>query len=1011
MTIWTLCPGRFYASTLSGLDAKAFSKTLLLPKTTFPLWADPAKSEEPHRKRTTKDLYRWQWEQRRGKPSFVLHDGPPYANGDLHMGHALNKILKDIIVRSQLMLGKRVNYLPGWDCHGLPIENKALQELGKDSRSVDPTTIREAANTTALREISSQKSQFWSFGVMADWGSSEATYRTLDHNYEMRQLRIFRKMVEKGLICRRYRPVHFSPSSRSALAEAELIYKDDHVSHSVFVNFDLDKNNTKNEKLQALFASVGNEPVKVLVWTTTPWTLTANMGIAVHPDLIYVITRSAASEVVIVSKERLEALAEILGEGTEVVAELTGSDLVGAVYHPIFSSLTAQASFKVVPASHVTSDSGTGLVHCAPAHGAEDYHAFHSLDLLSNPDDMICHVDGEGKFSHDVANVLGFEAAKDVEGKEVLGDGSKAIVNILKRLNRLVKIKRIKHRYPYDWKTDKPIIVTATSQWFANLDEIKDNALEALCRVSFYPPQSRNRLESFIRSRSEWCISRQRVWGVPIPSLHHIPTDTAYLDNITLEHILSVLEEKGVAYWWTGPVEAFIPPSLLTSTATNQGEVGKMWKKGTDTMDVWFDSGTSWSMLQNLDGEKHREFLADVCLEGSDQHRGWFQSQLLTKVGSHSDTLTTPSSPYRDLITHGMVLDESGKKMSKSLGNIVSPMTIIHGGKDKKKHPAYGADVLRLWVATVEYWRDMAIGPKILSQAAETMRKIRNSTRFLLGNLSDGAALTDFDRVPREQLGLAERYVMHELYTLQQTAFEGYATYNFPRVMSALGHFANITLSSLYFDITKDCLYANSTKSFERRAVVTVLEQISETMTAVYAPILPHLAEEVHAIRHPESKSSFFAKDWSPLGSEWEDHEAYARMKDLLKIRTIVLSLLEQARGDKRIKSSLEAEVDIILPDSLSSPFVDLLYSQESFLKTLFITSEAQILDEGSLGTDSEVPEWLYNASTAIPGSEDLSESIAIRVRPARASKCPRCWSYTREDEDTLCSRCDEVVN
>lgn len=376
----------------------------------------------------------------------------------------------------------------------------------------------------------------------------------------------------------------------------------------------------------------------------------------------------------------------------------------------------------------------------------------------------------------------------------------------------------------------------ATSQWFANLDEIKDNALEALRRVSFYPPQctsrryihlhfieflvpARNRLESFIRSRSEWCISRQRVWGVPIPSLHHIPTDTAYLDNMTLEHILSVLEEKGVAYWWTGPVEAFIPTSLLTSTATNQDEAGKMWKKGTDTMDVWFDSGTSWSMLQNLDGEKHREFLADVCLEGSDQHRGWFQSQLLTKVGSHSDTLTTPSSPYCDLITHGMVLDESGKKMSKSLGNIVSPMTIIHGGKDKKKHPAYGADVLRLWVATVEYWRDMAIGPKILSQAAETMRKIRNSTRFLLGNLSDGAALTDFDRVPREQLGLvrihlksvincfvltifqsiqAERYVMHELYTLQQTAFEGYATYNFPKGMfgySLVEHFMTYVCS------------------------------------------------------------------------------------------------------------------------------------------------------------------------------------------------------------------------
>ncbi|KAF9447135.1 isoleucyl-tRNA synthetase [Macrolepiota fuliginosa MF-IS2] len=1029
--LWPLLYNRLYSS--SQPDTKAFSKTLLLPKTIFPLWTDPSKSEEPFRKRTTEELYRWQWKHKQG-PLFVLHDGPPYANGNLHMGHALNKILKDIITRSQMLLGKKVNYIPGWDCHGLPIENKALQELGKDSRSVDPAMIRQAANATALREIASQKKQFWSLGVMADWDSKEATYRTLDHKYEMRQLRIFQKMVERGLIYRHYRPVHFSPSSRSALAEAELVYKDDHVSHSVFVTFDLAKGVTvKNEELQTLLAR--DEPIRLLVWTTTPWTLTSNMGIAVNSEHEYVAVRARSEEppvrgLVIISKERLDALEEVLGE-VEVVAGFTGSELVDLPYIPIFSSLMAQTNMKIIPAPHVTSESGTGLVHCAPAHGAEDYHSFRALNMLSSSDTIVCHVDGEGKFSSDVADVLGSEVAKQVEGKEVLEDGSKGVVDILKRLDRLVKIKRIKHRYPYDWKTNKPIIVTATSQWFANLDEIKDAALDALWEVSFYPPQSRNRLESFIHSRSEWCISRQRVWGVPIPSLHCIPTDTAYLDSTTLTHILSVLEEKGVAHWWTGPVEDFIPPSLLASTGTESTDVAQTWRKGTDTMDVWFDSGTSWSMLRELGAEHNeRDFLADVCLEGSDQHRGWFQSQLLTKVGSSStphSNQTSPisRSPYRDLITHGMVLDETGKKMSKSLGNIMSPMTIINGGKDKKKDPVYGADVLRLWAATVEYWRDMAIGPKVLSQAAESMRKVRNSTRFLLGNLGDGAALKEVERVPQHELDLAERYVMHELYTLQQVALDGYATYNFPKVMSALGHFANITLSSLYFDITKDCLYANSPASLERRAVVTVLEQILDTMTAIYAPILPHLAEEVHAIRYPKSEDSFFAQDWKPLGKEWEDKEAYNEMKDLLKIRNVVLSLLEQARGDKHIKSSLEAEVDIIIPNittpthisdgegaarSKHMPLLALLEKRKSFLKTLFITSDAQLISEGSLGTSTSTPEWVYTSTISGLGTEDPDEGIAIRIRPATREKCPRCWTFTKEEGEVLCERCDAAV-
>ncbi|THV04716.1 isoleucyl-tRNA synthetase [Dendrothele bispora CBS 962.96] len=984
------------------LDSKTFSKTLLLPKTSFPLWSEPSKSEVPFRARTCEDLYRWQRENTDGAV-FVLHDGPPYANGNLHMGHALNKILKDIINRFHVSRGRKVHYVPGWDCHGLPIENKALQELGQDSASTSASMIRSAAHNTAVREVASQRDQFYQFGIMADWSTS-STYRTLDHAYEMRQLRIFQTMVEKGLIYRHYRPVHYSPSSRSALAEAELVYKDDHVSHSVFVAFDLDMQSINNHHLRSLSA----EKIQLLVWTTTPWTLTANMGISVHRDLTYsVLRRANGNSMVIVAKERVEALQDILGD-VEAVVEVSGSDLVGLAYRPIFSSFQeGQSLLNVIPASHVTSDSGTGLVHCAPAHGAEDYNAFRNLGLLAQPDSIICHVDAQGNFSKDVVKVVGDDAGKSLIGQPVLDAGSRAVVELLKQTKSFVAIKRFKHRYPYDWKTDKPIIVTATSQWFANLDNIKANAMLALRDVNFFPPASRNRLEAFIRSRSEWCISRQRVWGVPIPALYHVPSDRAVLDSKSLDHILSILDKKGSAYWWEGPVEEFLHPDLLEQEAETK-DLSKVWRKGTDTMDVWFDSGTSWSMLDVMgvgrDPKHGRKWDADVCLEGSDQHRGWFQSQLLTAVSCASSSASSPQSPYGTLITHGMVLDEKGKKMSKSLGNIINPLTVVHGGKDKKKEPAYGADILRLWAGTVEYWNDMSIGPTSLSQTAESMRRIRNSARFMLGNIGDKETRSSIQRVNREKLGLAERYVMNELFQLEKIALENYGSYNFPKVMNTLVNFANITLSSLYFDFTKDCLYADSVHSLQRRAIVTVLEKILETMTSVLAPVMPHLAEEIHQSYH-NSDTSFFQKKWLPLGTEWEDLEAQKEMNQLLKIRKTVLSLLEEARGRKQLKSSLEAEIDIIVPDDIgTNAVVDLLRREEPFLKTLFIVSDATLTDEGSLGTTS--PAWVYSDSVSISGI-----TFGIRVRPSTLLKCPRCWTFTRVESESVCGRCSSVLN
>ncbi|KAI0305316.1 tRNA synthetases class I-domain-containing protein [Multifurca ochricompacta] len=955
---------------------KLYAKSLFLPRTTFPQWTDPLKTEVLLRKKTCDDLYRWQWENNNG-PLFVLHDGPPYANGDLHMGHALNKILKDIINRYHVLLGHRVHYIPGWDCHGLPIENKALKAVQVDDhRVIAPAEIRSLANSTAVQAVKSQKAEFRELGIMADWDGTGSTYRTLDHGYEMRQLRIFQKMVDKGLIYRHYRPVYYSPSSRSALAEAELVYKDDHVSHSVYVAFDLDlRSNKSNVALRNLVADETN--VRLLVWTTTPWTLTANMGIAVHPEMTYVMIRSAewdGESAFLVALERLEGLSKILGK-VEVVAEIQGSELSGAHYHPLFASLTqdtASESLAIIASTHVMPDSGTGLVHCAPAHGAEDYNLFRTQHLIiSSASSLICHVEG-GVFTSEVANVVGKEAAETLIGQPVLDQGSRTIVGLLKSMGRLLKIERFKHRYPYDWKTDKPVIVTATSQWFANLDDIKEDALKALKTVTFFPQISRNRLESFIKSRSEWCISRQRVWGVPIPSLHHGPTDRAYLDSVTLDYILAVLDKKGV------------------------DENLSNWHKGTDTMDVWFDSGSSWSFLPDQDDAQPR---ANVCLEGSDQHRGWFQSQLLTAIGT-AEVNKKAIAPYGTLLTHGMVLDAAGKKMSKSLGNIMSPVTVVKGGVGEKE-PAYGADTLRLWAATVEYWRDMSIGPKILEQTSESLRKIRNSARFILGNIGDPTARPESGLIPKERLGLVDCYVMHQLYELERTALSSYAQYNFPRVISTLTNFTNTTLSSLYFDITKDNLYANSPSSQERRATVTVLQHVLNTMIHIIAPVLPHLAEEIHSVLRGQSSPdishglSVFTRSWVPLPPEWHDASAEQEMTQLLRVRSTVLGLLEQARGKS---NSTEAEVDIILP-SAGGELANLIAREESFLKTFFIVSDVSVIDEGGTVT------------TFSPYGLRSNERIDIRIRLATLAKCPRCWTYTRPHKDTLCLRCSDVLS
>lgn len=968
-----------YSATLLAQNQNAFANTLLLPKTSFPLWADPAQREEPYRNRTTEELYHWQWKNREDRPTFILHDGPPYANGSLHCGHALNKILKDIINRFHVMRGYRVHYMPGWDCHGLPIENKALQELKSDARSVPPTTIRTAAREVAHREIERQRGEFQQFGIMADW-SRDGCYRTLDHEYEMRQLEVLQKMVEQGLISRHHRPVYWSPSSLSALAEAELDYVDDHRSQAVYVTLPVQKSSPALENI----IPPNSDTPSLMIWTTTPWTLPSNMAVAVHADMLYTVVRFATGKLVVVATARLEVLNQlgVLGEEWTNLGEISGADLVGTTYNPIFGT----SPCSVLAAKHVTAESGTGLVHTAPAHGAEDYAAWHGKTRRG---EILCPVDSEGNFTDAVG-----DAWARLIGKEVLGDGNIEVIRILHEQGALVKKETLRHRYPYDWKTKKPVILRATSQWFTNLDTIKDMALEALKDVKFYPEASRARLEAFIRERSEWCISRQRTWGVPIPALHDVNTDEALLTSESLGHIISVLRERGMHHWWDGPVEDFVPPSERNS--------GRVWRKGTDTIDVWFDSGSSWSLIRDL--KLRGGLFTDVCLEGSDQHRGWFQSLLLTAV-SCTEKGEKPRAPYGALITHGFVLDDKGKKMSKSLGNVISPMAIIHGGKDKKKEPAYGADVLRLWAATVEYGKDVPLSQVVLAQAAETLRKVRNSARFVLGNMGS-APSENVPDVRREDLGLLERYVMHQLYVLEKTAHEAYSTYNFQKVVHSVSAFANNTLSSLYFDIMKDTLYAESPDGPTRRLAVSMMHEILRVLSSVIAPILPHLVEEVHAHLQPSASGSVFYSGWRSVPDEYLDPQAQKEMEHILTVRTAVLEALERVRQTKQLKSALEARVEIIMPRE--GPVTDTLRRESDTLAEMFIVSDV-VLGDAALGDHP----WSYADQELSIGDERL----LVRIRPSNGAKCPRCWKWTAapiqstdSNHSSLCGRCHGVV-
>jgi isoleucyl-tRNA synthetase len=897
---------------------------------------------------------------------FILHDGPPYANGALHIGHALNKTLKDIINKYQLLKGRKVRYIPGWDCHGLPIELKVLQAMKPEERkNLTPLELRRKAKAWALEQQQQQCQSFMRYGIWGDW---EHPYLTMLPEYEAAQIGVFGQMVLKGYIYRGLKPVYWSPSSQTALAEAELEYPDGHTSRSLYAAFPVVSLAKSAAALQPYLSELG-----VAIWTTTPWTIPANLAVAVNPDLKYSVVEAAGMpfRYLIVATELVERLSKLFATDLTVKATVSGKDLEHSTYrHPLFD----RESPIVIGGDYVTTESGTGLVHTAPGHGMDDFAVGqrYGLPVLSPVDDL-------GNFTAE---------AGPFAGLNVLKDANPAVIKALSEAGSLLKEEDYVHRYPYDWRTKKPVIYRATEQWFASVDGFREQAMQAIGSVQWIPAQGENRITAMVSERSDWCISRQRSWGVPIPVFYDEATNEPLLNEDTLNHIQQIFAEKGSDAWWELSIEELLPEAYRNN--------GHTYRKGTDTMDVWFDSGSSWAAVV-----KQRQGLTypvDMYLEGSDQHRGWFQSSLLTSVAANG------IAPYKTVLTHGFTLDEQGRKMSKSLGNTIDPAIVIEGGKNQKAEPPYGADVLRLWVSSVDYSSDMAIGKNILKQIADVYRKIRNTARFLLGNLHDFDPATN--AVPYAELPELDRYMLHRMTEVFAEVTDAFESYQFFRFFQTVQNFCVVDLSNFYLDIAKDRLYISAADAARRRSCQTVLAVAVENLARSIAPVLSHLAEDIwQYLPYKTPYQSVFEVGWVKLEDTWKQPELAKTWEQLRKVRQEVNRVLEQARNDKAIGSSLEAKLllyvtDLDLRQKLASmnPGDSLSGGNRvDELRYLFLTSQVELL---------ETPDRLDGLKYQFQ-----SDALGIGVVDAEGEKCDRCWNYSTHVGESkahplLCERC-----
>ncbi|MEB6044833.1 isoleucine--tRNA ligase [Staphylococcus pseudoxylosus] len=910
-----------------------YKDTLLMPKTDFPMRGGlPNKEPKIQEEWDEKNIYQKVLDKNEGNPSYILHDGPPYANGNLHMGHALNKILKDIITRYKSMRGYYAPYVPGWDTHGLPIE-QALTKKGVKRKELSVAEFRKKCEAFALEQIENQKKDFKRLGIKGDFNDP---YITLKPEYEAAQIRLFGEMADKGLIYKGKKPVYWSPSSESSLAEAEIEYQDKR-SPSIYVAFDV-----KDGK------GIVDPDAKFIIWTTTPWTLPSNVAITVHPDLTYG-QYNVNGQKYIIGKDLASDVVEALGwdEDTLVLEkEFKGKELEYVeAQHPFF-----ERESLVINGLHVTTDAGTGCVHTAPGHGEDDYIVGQKYNLP-----VISPVDDKGVFTDEAGQFEGMFYDK----------ANKAITDLLKENGALLHLEFITHSYPHDWRTKKPVIFRATPQWFASIDKVRQDILDAIDETQFKVDWGKTRIYNMIRDRGEWVISRQRVWGVPLP-VFYAENGDIIMTSETVNHVADLFEANGSNIWFERDAKDLLPEGFTHPSSPN-GE----FTKETDIMDVWFDSGSSHRGV--LEARPELSYPADLYLEGSDQYRGWFNSSITTSVA------TRGQSPYKMLLSHGFVMDGEGKKMSKSLGNVIVPDQIV-----KQK----GADIARLWVSSVDYLADVRISDEILKQTSDVYRKIRNTLRFMLGNVNDYNPATD--EIAEDNLLEVDKYLLNRLREFTANTLDHYDNYDYLDIFQEVQNFINVELSNFYLDYGKDILYIEERDSHKRRSMQTVLYQIVVDMTKLLAPILVHTSEEVWShIPHVEEESVHLTN--MPERVE-VDREFVDRWNTFMKLRDDVNRALEVARNEKVIGKSLEAKVVIGSNDNFDATS---FLQQFADLQQLFITSQAEVVDH----VEDGIP-YQYGD---------------IRIEHAHGEKCERCWNYSESlgsvgELNNLCPRCQEVV-
>ena len=922
-----------------------YKDTLNLPATQFPMKANLAQKELEILDSWEKmGLYEKLLEIGRDKPKYILHDGPPYANGHIHIGHALNKILKDIVLKSKRMSGFNAPYVPGWDCHGLPIELQVEKNLGSKKHEISKPEMRKQCRQYAAKFVDVQKKEFQRLGVLGEW---ENPYLTMNYVYEGITAAELARFAENGGLYKGKKPVHWCSSCVTALAEAEVEYAD-HKSPSIYVKFQL------KDDISAEIPSLAGKKVSVIIWTTTPWTLPANLAISLHPEFDYVALETA-DEVFIVADGLREAFQKSTGVEGTVIATFKASLLEGKnCRHPFYDRDSV-----LLLGEHVTLDAGTGCVHTAPGHGQDDYEMGLKFGLeIYNP------VDNRGRFLENVQFFAG----------QYVFEANKSVMEKLVEVGALVGSGEITHSYPHCWRCKKPIIFRATEQWFISMEAngLRSKALEEINRVDWIPRWGKDRIYGMVENRPDWCISRQRSWGVPITAFLCTACGEAFADSKVMDHVAQLFREYGSDIWYEKDARELLPEGTKCPSCGSDN-----LEKEMDILDVWFDSGVSHAAV--LENRPYLDSPADMYLEGSDQHRGWFHSSLLESVG------TRGTSPYKTVLTHGFVVDGSGRKMSKSVGNVVAPEDII------KK---FGAEVLRLWVAAQDYRDDIRISQEILNRLSESYRRIRNTCRYILGNLAGFDPATD--SVPVRKMPEIDRWALHQLELLKEKVLQGYESCEFHVLYHAVNSFCTVEMSAFYLDILKDRLYTSKTDSLQRRSAQTAMYLILDTLVKLTAPVLSFTTDEVWRYMPKQEEESVHMAQFPSLQPENKDDELVGRWDLIIKVRGEISKALELARVNKVIGHSLDAAVTI----AASSELKTFLRHYADDLKSIFIVSKVELKDE------------IFGDYVQAEGIDKLK----IQVTAAPGEKCERCWCYDEmlgqdNEHPTICPKCLEALS